>query len=111
MDAQFRKASFNPDRIFEVHGDYGLMQCGHGCHLKLYSDKETVEQIVKHSHKLTVSPQYVPVCPACGGNMDVHVRKNQFFIQEQNWKKAADSYEKFIARYAQTANVVLLELG
>lgn len=111
VDAQFRKAGFDSDRIFEVQGDYGLMQCEHGCHPKLYSDKEAVEQIVMHSHNLTVAPQYVPVCPVCGGNMDVHVRKNQFFIQEQNWKKAADSYENFIARYAQKAKVVLLELG
>lgn len=111
VDAQFRKAGFDPEKIFEVQGDYGLMQCEVGCHPKVYSDKETVEEIIKHSHDLTVDSKYVPVCPVCGGNMDVHVRKNQFFVQDENWDKAAERYEKFMVRYAENGKVVLLELG
>ena len=101
VDAQFRKAGFDSSRIFEVQGDYGLMQCAVGCHPKLYSDKETVENILGHSHDLTVDKEYVPVCPVCGGNMDVHVRKNQYFVQDKAWDEAASRYEEFM----------LLELG
>ncbi len=111
VDAQFRKAGFDLSRIFEVQGDYGLMQCAVGCHPEVYSDKETVDEIIKNSHDLTVDSRYVPVCPVCGGNMDVHVRKNHFFVQTENWNKAAQSYEKFMARYAAHGRVVLLELG
>lgn len=111
VDAQFRKAGFNPGRIFEVQGDYGMMQCALGCHPKLYSDKETVERILKYSHDMTVPPEYLPVCPVCGGNMDVHVRKNGFFVQDEAWNKAAGRYEDFITRYAENRRVVLLELG
>lgn len=111
VDAQFRKAGFNPGKIFEVQGDYGMMQCALGCHPKLYSDKETVERILKHSHDMTVPPEYLPVCPVCGGNMDVHVRKNGFFVQDEAWNKAAGRYEGFITRYAENRRVVLLELG
>lgn len=111
VDAQFRKAGFNPERIFEVQGDYGLMQCAVGCHPKTYSDKETVEEILKHSHDLTVDSEYVPICPVCGGNMDVHVRKNQYFVQDEQWNKAATSYEQFMTKYADKGRVVLLELG
>lgn len=111
VDGQFRKAGFAEDKIFEVQGDYGLMQCATGCHEKVYSDKETVENILKHSHDLTVDPEYVPVCPVCGGNMDVHVRKNQYFVQDEAWHEAADRYEAFMARYAGKDKIVLLELG
>lgn len=111
VDAQFRKAGFNPDKIFEVQGDYGLMQCAVGCHPKLYSDKNTVENILKHSHDMTVASEYVPVCPVCGGNMDVHVRKNRYFVQDEAWYAAANRYEAFINRYAESGKVVLLELG
>lgn len=111
VDAQFRKAGFNPDKIFEVQGDYGLMQCAVGCHPKLYSDKNTVENILKHSHDMTVASEYVPVCPACGGNMDVHVRKNRYFVQDEAWYAAANRYEAFINRYAESGKVVLFELG
>ncbi len=111
VDAQFRKAGFDPSKIFEVQGDYGLMQCAVGCHPKVYSDKETVDEIIKHSHDLTVDPQFIPVCPVCGGNMDVNVRKNQFFVQDENWDKAAENYENFMIRYAEKGKIVLLELG
>ena len=111
VDAQFRKAGFDRSRIFEVQGDYGLMQCATGCHQKLYSDKDTVEEILKHSHDLTVDKKYVPVCPVCGGNMDVHVRKNQYFVQDEEWHQSAARYEDFMSRYADNGKVVLLELG
>lgn len=111
VDGQFRKAGFEADRIFEVQGDYGLMQCEVGCHPKLYSDKETVNEIIKHSHDLTVDNKYVPVCPVCGGHMDVHVRKNKYFVQDQAWEDAASRYEEYMKRYADKGLVVLLELG
>lgn len=111
VDAQFKKAGFDPSKIFEVQGDYGLMQCAVGCHPKVYSDKDTVETILKHSHDLTVAPEFVPVCPVCGGNMDIHVRKNQYFVQDENWNKSADGYEEFMTEYAENGKVVLLELG
>lgn len=111
VDSQFRKAGFDPKKIFEVQGDYGQMQCAVGCHPKVYSDKDTVEEILKHSYDMTVDSKYLPVCPVCGGNMDVHVRKNRFFVQDEAWDKAAESYEEFMERYADHGKVVLLELG
>ena len=111
VDSQFRKAGFDSDKIFEVQGDYGLMQCAVGCHPQLYSDKSTVETILKHSHDLTVDTEYVPVCPVCGGNMDVHVRKNQYFVQDEAWHAAAERYEEFMSRYADNGRIVMLELG
>ena len=111
VDSQFRKAGFDSDKIFEVQGDYGLMQCAVGCHPQLYSDKSTVETILNHSHDLTVDTEYVPVCPVCGGNMDVHVRKNQYFVQDEAWHAAAERYEEFMSRYADNGRIVMLELG
>lgn len=111
VDGQFRKAGFAADRIFEVQGDYGLMQCAVGCHPKVYSNRAAVEDILRHSHDLTVAPEYVPVCPECGGNMDVHVRKNGYFVQDEAWNEAAARYERFMDEYAEKGKVVLLELG
>ncbi len=111
VDAQFRKAGFDRDRIFEVQGDYGLMQCAVGCHPKVYSDKSTVQQIIAHSHDMTVDKAYIPSCPVCGGNMDVHVRKNQYFVQDEEWHEAARRYETFMSTYADRGNVALIELG
>lgn len=111
VDGQFIKAGFDPLKIFEVQGDYGLMQCAVGCHPKVYSDKAAVQSILDHSANMTVPSEYLPVCPVCGGPMDVHVRKNQYFVQDEAWNAAAARYEEFMRRYADKGNVVLLELG
>ncbi len=111
VDGQFVKAGFDLEKIFQVQGDYGQMQCAVACHSKVYSDKDTVEEILRHSHDMTVDSKYVPVCPVCGGNMDVHVRKNQFFVQDKEWDEAARRYEDFMVNHADRGRVVLLELG
>lgn len=110
VDAQFRKAGFDKDRIFEVQGDYGLMQCARGCHDTLYDDRKAVEAINANAHDLTVDPQFVPVCPVCGGKMDVHVRVNGNFVEDENWLSMMERYHSFVGKN-RSSRLVLLELG
>lgn len=110
VDAQFRKAGFDKNRIFEVQGDYGLMQCARGCHDTLYDDRPTVEAINANAHDLTVDPQFIPLCPVCGGRMDVHVRVNENFVEDENWHSMMERYHSFIGKN-KSSRLVLLELG
>ena len=110
VDAQFRKAGFDNDRIFEVQGDYGLMQCARACHDTLYDDRRTVEDINADAHDLTVDSRFVPYCPMCGGKMDVHVRVNGIFIEDAHWHSMAERYYSFVEKY-KSSRLVLLELG
>lgn len=110
VDAQFRKAGFEEDKIFEVQGDYGLMQCAVGCHDTLYGNREAVAGINTNSHDLTVASQFVPRCPVCGGRMDVHVRVNGYFIEDAKWHRMMDRYHSFVERNSQS-KLVLFELG
>ncbi|MDE6296739.1 MAG: Sir2 silent information regulator family NAD-dependent deacetylase, partial [Muribaculaceae bacterium] len=110
VDEQFRKAGFPSDRIFEVQGDYGKMQCSVACHNKTYDDTEVVNAINAHAHDMTVDSQYVPVCPVCGGTMDVNLRINQYFVEDNRWHESADKYEKFVNCH-QNSKLVLIELG
>lgn len=111
VDAQFRKAGFDAERIFEVQGDYGLMQCARGCHPKVYSDEEAVRRMLAETRNFAIPSALVPVCPVCGGHMDVHVRKNRFFVEDEAWGKAADRYEAFVREHVLSGAVVLMELG
>ena len=43
----FENARFDPDKVFEVQGDYGLMQCATACHPKRYSNESLVKQIIR----------------------------------------------------------------
>lgn len=110
VDAQFRKSGFNEDRIFEVQGDYGLMQCARACHATLYDDRSAVEKINENAHDLTVDSHFVPHCPVCGGRMDVHVRVNGNFVEDAHWHSMAERYYSFVDKY-KSSRLVLLELG
>ena len=110
VDEQFRKAGFPADRIFEVQGDYGRMQCSVACHEKTYDNTKVVNAINAHAHDMTVDTGFVPVCPVCGGPMDVYLRVNQYFVEDKRWHEAAGRYEKFITSRINT-RLVLLEIG
>ncbi|MDE6741802.1 MAG: hypothetical protein K2J58_05680, partial [Muribaculaceae bacterium] len=69
-----------------------------------------VREINAHAHGMTVDPQYVPVCPVCGGTMDVNLRINRFFVEDEHWHRAAERYEDFVNRHLGSS-MVLLELG
>ena len=59
---------------------------------------------------MTVDPRYVPVCPVCGGPMDVNLRINQFFVEDRHWHESAERYEKFVTVHLKS-RLVLLEIG
>lgn len=110
VDEQFRKAGFPKNRLFEVQGDYGRMQCSVACHDKTYDDTAVVNNINAHAHDMTVERKFVPVCPVCEGTMDVNLRVNQYFVEDKNWHESAERYEKFVTEHINS-RLVLLELG
>ena len=110
VDGQFVKAGFNPDKVFEVQGDYGLMQCATACHPKRYSNKSIVKQMVAQQKNCRVPSELVPVCPVCGGPMEINVRKDHFFVEDERWHALAHRYYEFIQK-ACDKKLVLLEYG
>lgn len=110
VDGQFETAGFDKERIFAVQGDYRYLQCENACHNKLYDNKEMVEEWLKHTENLKIPKQLVPKCPVCGGNMEMNLRKDANFVQDENWYKQAQKYDEFLYRI-ENKNVVLLEIG
>ncbi|MDO4163929.1 MAG: Sir2 silent information regulator family NAD-dependent deacetylase [Bacteroides sp.] len=111
VDGQFRKAGFCPERLFEVQGDYGLNQCLCGCHDALYNNENLVRQMVATTHDCRIPSRLVPVCPRCGGRMEVHVRKDEYFVQDAAWHAAYKRYQQYVNNLETRKSVVLLELG
>lgn len=110
VDGQFETAGFDTEKIFAVQGDYRFLQCENACHNKLYDNKEMVEEWLKHTENLKIPKQLVPKCPVCGGNMEMNLRKDANFVQDENWYKQAKQYEQFLDEI-EDKNVVLLEIG
>ena len=110
VDGQFRKAGFSERRLFEVQGDYAYLQCSRRCHDTLYYNKEQVQQMVAQTHDCRIPSELVPRCPRCGEPMAVHVRTDEFFVEDAQWEAAHDRYVDFVGSIGRK-KAVLLELG
>ena len=111
VDDQFYKTGFDKDKIFRVQGSYSLNQCSKGCHNKLYSNIELVNKMIKSTDDdLKIPTELVPVCPVCGESMELNLRKDGYFIQDDLWYKQSDKYNEFIENN-KNKNVILLEFG
>lgn len=110
VDHQFQKAGFAADRIFATQGDYGNIQCEKGCHPKIYDAEELFYQMHQARQDCLVPSYMVPKCPVCGGNMTMHLRSDQYFVEDENWYKAAGKYKDFLKKL-ENKKSVLLELG
>lgn len=110
VDHQFQKAGFADENIFATQGDYGMIQCEKGCHAKTY-DAEKLFRQMDHARQDCAIPSYmVPKCPVCGGNMVMHLRCDQHFVEDAHWHEAARRYQAFLEHTANR-KTVLLELG
>lgn len=110
VDGQFEKSGFEHDKVFEVQGSYGKMQCSKGCHNKLYDDTELVKKMLKSKDNLRVDSNLIPYCPVCGEKMEINIRKDAFFVEDDNWNKLSNNYEEFINDNINK-KLILIELG
>lgn len=110
VDHQFSKAGFPADQVFAVQGDYGYIQCARGCHNTLYDNQQLVREMVDQTVECKVPTALVPKCPVCGGDMDVNLRKDEYFVEDAAWHAADDRYTHFL-RAARKGRTVFLELG
>lgn len=110
VDHQFQLAGFPEERIFATQGDYGLFQCAKACHKKLYNNEAQVRAMVARQKNCLIPSELVPKCPVCGGNMEVNLRCDGYFVEDEAWMRACGRYEAFL-RENKDRRVVYLELG
>lgn len=108
VDGQFYNSGFDKDKVFEIQGDYGYLQCENACHNKLYYNRELVEEWLENTKDCKIPSDLVMKCPVCGGNIDMNLRKDANFVQDENWYRQSKRYSEFLTR---AKNVVLLEIG
>lgn len=110
-DGQFLNNGFDAKRIFEVQGSYSKIQCEKGCHNKLYDNKELVFKMLSNTDKDLKIPSYlVPKCPVCGGRMNVNLRCDQYFVEDDHWHLSQDNYVNFLENTGKK-KVLFLEFG
>lgn len=110
VEGQFTKAGVEKFRFFEVQGNYCYFQCALACHDNLYYNERIVAQMLLETTDCRIPSSLVPKCPVCGGDMEVNLRKDGFFVQDSNWHTSQDNYSQFISG-TSGKSTVFLELG
>lgn len=62
---------------------------------------------LENTENLKIPTKLVPKCPVCGGNMEMNLRKDANFVQDENWYKQADKYDKFLDDAKNKKNEIL----
>ena len=106
-ECHFEKSGFEARNIFEIEGNILNMQCSHACHNKLYPTYDLIEKMSETTKDGRVLESLIPKCPVCGGNMDLNIAKDKYFIENKEaYKKCVEFIEKYHGK-----NLVILELG
>ncbi len=109
-DKQFEKAGLSTNQIFCTQGDYFHIQCGKGCHDKTYDAVEFFRKMDVARKDCMIPSEMVPKCLVCGGPMDMNLRKDQYFVQDDDWYAAEERFGEYLSE-AIHKKLVLIELG
>lgn len=109
VEHQFWINGFEDERIFATQGDYGLLQCGKACHDKLYDNEKQVFEWLDKTENFQIPSDLVPKCPVCGEEMDLNLRKDNYFVEDEKWHQMSVNYSNFLKK--ADGNIVFLEIG
>ena len=110
VDDQFYKAGFDKEKVFAMQGSFKYIQCSKACHNKVYDATDLVKEMINKTKDCKIPTELVPVCPVCGEKMEVNVRIDANFVQDENWYKQDKRYGEFLDK-SQDKNLLLLEIG
>ena len=110
VDHQFQIAGFDKQRLFYTQGDYGLFQCSVPCHNKTYDNKDAILKMVESQKDMKIPSSLIPKCPVCGKSMEMNLRADDKFVQDEGWYAHAQAYNDFIDK-TKGRKVVLIEIG
>lgn len=110
VDHQFQIAGFDKHRLFYTQGDYGLFQCSVPCHNKTYDNKDLILKMVESQKDMKIPSSLIPKCPICGKPMEMNLRADDKFVQDDGWYAHAEAYKDFVDK-TKGKKVVLIEIG
>ena len=109
-DHQFEKAGLPVEQIFQTQGSYNLIQCKRGCHPKTYDAVGLFRQMERARRNAKIPSELVPRCPVCGGDMEMNLRVDNCFVEDEDWHAAEARFSRFLSE-CREGKTVLLELG
>ncbi|WP_279034524.1 Sir2 family NAD-dependent protein deacetylase [Lactobacillus intestinalis] len=103
----FENSGFNPNRIFNVFGDWTTMQCSSGVNHGQKSNIEVVKSFIKAKGTGLDLESLVPKCEICNSEMEIHMPLNAHFFPDTD----ANARLRWFLTANEDKKVVVLELG
>ena len=110
VDHCFQKAGFDKKRLFYTQGDYGLFQCSEPCCQETFENETLIRQMMERQENMKIPTELLPVCPHCGRPMNMNLRADDTFVEDEGWHRAAERYSEFLRRH-EGQRILFLELG
>lgn len=108
VDHQFQLSGFPKDKLFYTQGDYGLFEC-RNCR-KTFYNYDYVVNMMNDTYNHKISSKLVPKCPICKSNLELNLRCDEFFVEDEGWHEACKRYTKFLEEN-KNKKILFLELG
>ena len=81
-ECHFEMCGFDPEKIYEIEGNWLTMQCVSRCHDTVYPSFELTEKMAAAEQNGRIPSDMVPRCPVCGGPMQIHMEGDRNFIPD-----------------------------
>lgn len=106
VDGQFQRAGFQPERIYEVHGSIGHLQCLEGCSTEIWPADDYIPEVDESRCELRFD---FPTCPRCGGL----ARPNILMFGDWGWldHRSKTQALRLHAWLLDTERKAIIELG
>ncbi|PMB83734.1 deacetylase SIR2 [Dolosicoccus paucivorans] len=110
-DNRYRFNDYDMDRIFQMQGEYGKMQCSKQCHNTLYEDEALMWQMVDEQENLLIPQDLIPYCPKCQAPLEMNKRDAvRGMVEDDQFARQRFKYEQFLKDH-EDKKLLFLEIG
>ena len=102
-EGHFEISGFEPQRVYELEGNWIELRCSRLCHDKTYPALPVIRKLAEVEKNGIVPFDKVPKCPICGAVMDLYSAQPPKREVQMEWEK--------FRRDFHNRKIVILELG
>ena len=102
-EGHFELAGFDPDKVYEVEGNWIEMKCSEHCHDTTYPSMDGIHNMSKTEKNGMVTLESIPRCPKCGAVMELYDAQPPKESITKAWSTFLQTYHE--------KKLVILELG
>lgn len=127
VDHQFQRAGFERDRLFYTQGDYGLFQTAGSGGGKTWDNEADIVAMMEaqgferdeqgiftipegKTLSMRIPSSLIPRDPDTGGAVQMNLRSDDSFVEDEGWRRASARYADFLQRH-EGLHVLFLEIG